>query len=548
MKVLIVGGVAGGMSAATRLRRLNEEAEIIVVDKGPYVSFANCGLPYHISGEIADREELLLHTPETLKLRFNIDVRVESEVIKIDPENKQVIIAHNGEEYLVGYDKLVLSPGAKPLVPAIEGLDEAQNVFVLRNVPHLDDMMRFMATHSVQTAVVVGAGFIGLEMVENLSHKGIKVTLVEKAPHVLPPLDEEMAAFVEKELADNGVEVRLNQSVTALKSGGKQVILESGDILEADMVVLSVGVRPETHLAKEAGIALGLNEGILVDDQYETSVKDIYAVGDAIVTTQQITGEDALISLASPANRQGRQVADVISGKAVKNRGSIGTAIVRVFNLSAASTGLNERQVQHQGLNYKVIHTKGNDHAGYYPEATPITLKLIFNPEDGTIYGAQGVGEKGVDKRIDVLATAIKAGLKVADLPELEFTYAPPFGVAKDPVNMLGYVGLNVMDGLTEMVQWHELTKKLADGAVLLDVRNPDEMAEGKFPDAQHIPLPLLRKNLHKLSKEKEYIVSCASGQRSYMAERMLKQLGYKVANLDGSFSLYSVVRPQDLR
>ncbi|WEG73200.1 FAD-dependent oxidoreductase [Vagococcus intermedius] len=547
MKVIIIGGVAGGMSAATRLRRLNEEAEIIVLEKGPFVSFANCGLPYYVSGEISDREDLLVQTPASLKSRFDLDVRPFSEAVAIDEQKKVVTIEHEGQCYTEDYDSLILSPGARPFIPPIPGVSEADNIFTLRNVPDLDKIMTYAETYQPQRATVIGAGFIGLEMAENLAKKGLDVTIVEKAPHVLPPLDEEMAAFVEAELIRNKVTILTGVAATVFENKGKTIVLDDNSQLETDLIILSVGVSPENQLAKSAGIELGLRGGILVDEHYETNIKDIYAVGDAIVVTQQITGEDALISLASPANRQGRQVADVISGLPRKNRGSIGTAIVRVFNLSAASTGLTERQADLAGLEYQVVHTKGKDHAGYYPGATPIVMKLIFNPRTGAIYGAQGVGAKGVDKRIDILATAIKGNLTVEDLPELEFTYAPPFGVAKDPVNMLGYVAMNVMEGQTEMVQWHELNTELAKGSVFLDVRGEGEVQAGKLKEGLHIPLPELRQRMTELSKDTSYIVSCESGLRSYIAERILKQHGYSVRNLDGAYSLYSVVRPQEL-
>lgn len=548
MKVIIVGGVAGGMSAATRLRRLNEQAEIIVVEKGPHVSFANCGLPYHVSGEIADRESLLLHTPDSLKARFNLDVRVSSEVTEINPDDKKVAIKKGEETYWETYDSLILSPGARPFIPPIEGLAEAKNVFSLRNVPDLDKIMTYVKETQPKKVLVIGAGFIGLEMVENLAETGMEVTLVEKAPHVLPPLDEEMAAFVQKELVENDIRVILGQSAVGFENEGKTVRLEDGSLLETDLVIMSVGVLPENGLAESAGIELGMRGGILVDEHYQTNVSDIYAVGDAIIVKQQITGEDAMISLASPANRQGRQVADIISGVKRKNKGSIGTAIVRVFNMSAASTGLSERQAKMAGLNYAVAHTRGADHASYYPGSTPVTLKLVFNPETSQIYGAQGVGIKGVDKRIDVLATAIKGGLTVEDLPELELTYAPPFGVAKDPVNMIGYVALNVIEGLTTLVQWHEVEEKLAQGAKILDVRVPDEFTAGEFKEAVHIPLPQLRKRLSELDKDTHYMIACASGQRSYMAERVLVQEGYDVSNMSGSFAIYSVVKPDMIK
>ena len=547
MKVIIIGGVAGGMSAATRLRRLNEEAEIIIFEKGPFVSFANCGLPYYVSGEIGERNQLLVQTPESLQARFNLDVRPHHEVLSIDSHAKMVTVKHEDQTFTETYDHLILSPGAKPFVPPIEGIAEAKNAFSLRNVPDLDNIMTVLDGEQPKEAVVIGAGFIGLEMAENLQMRGIKVTIVEKAPHVLPPLDEEMAAFVKKELEANNVRVITSQSAVAFKDEGRTIVLEDGSELTSGLTILSVGVTPENRLAQSAKIELGLRGGILVDENYETSQKDIYAVGDAIVVKNQITGEDALISLASPANRQGRQVADVISGLKRKNKGSIGTAIVRTFNMTAASTGLSERAVRLAGLPYQVVHTSGKDHAGYYPGATDITLKLIFNPETGTIYGAQGVGQKGVDKRIDILATAIKGNLTVEDLPELEFTYAPPFGSAKDPVNMLGYVALNLMEGLSESIQWHEVKEAVANGKVVLDVRNPSEIKQGQFKDSIQIPLNDLRCRIHELDQNQEYIISCHSGLRSYVAERLLKQAGFKARNLDGAFSLYNTVLPEEI-
>ena len=546
MKIIIIGGVAGGMSAATRLRRLMEDAEIVIFEKGPFVSFANCGLPYYISGEIAERDSLLVQTPESLKARFNLDVRPFYEVVKISPEEHTVTVAHDGSEFTEQYDKLILSPGAKPFIPEIEGLSEATNVFTLRNVPDLDQIMLAL-DEEPQEAVVIGAGFIGLETAENLRKRGLNVTIVEKAPHVLPPLDEEMAAFVQAELVDKGVKVITSQSATRFEEKGKVIVLEDGQKLASDVTILSVGVQPENSLAKVAGIETGLRGGILVDEHYETSQKDIFAVGDAILVKQEITGEDALIALASPANRQGRQVADVIAGLERKNKGSIGTAIVRVFDMTAASTGLNERFLQQNHLPYQAIHVSGKDHAGYYPGATDLTLKLLFEPKTGKIYGAQGVGKKGVDKRIDILATAIKGNLTIFDLPELEFTYAPPFGSAKDPVNMLGYAAMNLAEGLSENIQWHQLEDELARGKVFLDVRTLNEFNQGrlKADKTVHSPLNELRERLGELDKEAKYIVSCHSGLRSYIAERILKQAGFAVKNLDGAYALYKMVKPE---
>ncbi|EMF0377869.1 FAD-dependent oxidoreductase [Enterococcus hirae] len=546
MKIVIVGGVAGGMSAATRLRRLKEDAEIVVFEKGPYVSFANCGLPYYLSGEISERENLLVQTPESLAARFQLDVRPNHEVTAVYPDEKKVEVLSDGKKWQESYDVLLLSPGAKPVRPAISGLAEAKNVYTVRNVPDIDLVMTALEEQP-KKAVVVGAGFIGLEMAENLKKRGLAVSIVELAPHVLPSLDEEMAVHIQNELIKQGVHVQTKRSVTAFEHGGKQLRLDDGTTIDSDLTILSVGVQPDSTLAKMAGLETGLRGGIVVNEYYQTSDPSIYAVGDAIVVKQQITGADALISLASPANRQGRQAADNIAGIVRNNRGSLGTSIVRVFDLAAASTGLTERMAQQANLPFSVVHVSGKDHASYYPKATDILLKLIFHPKTGEIYGAQGVGAKGVDKRIDSLATAIKGQLTIFDLPELEFTYAPPFGSAKDPVNMLGYVAMNVAEGLSETIQWHELPEALAQGKILLDVRNEGELQNGAFKDALNIPLNDLRCRLAELDHEKEYIVSCHSGLRSYLAERILKQAGFKVQNLDGAFALYHAVRPEDL-
>lgn len=542
MRTVIIGGVAGGMSAATRLRRLDEQMEIVILEKGPYVSFANCGLPYYVSGEISQREDLLVQTPEKLKARFNLDVRPYSEATEIDGKEKTVTVQDANGVYELSYDKLILSPGAKPFIPPFEGIEEAKNVFTLRNVPDVDKIMTSLEKDKPKKAVVIGAGFIGLEMAENLAKVGIEVTIIEMAPHVLPTVDYEMAAFITNELQANGLKVLTGKSVVAFKEEGKKLVLDSGEEIETDLVILSVGVRPANELAQTAGVELGMRGGILVDDSYETSVKDIYAVGDAIIVTNQITKEDTMIALASPANRQGRQVADVIAGMKRVNKGSIGTAIVRVFNQSIASTGLTERQLNQLGYDFHVIHVDGKNHAGYYPGASTIFLKLLFNPTTGEIYGAQGVGPDGVDKRIDILATAIKGNLTVEDLPELELTYAPPFGSAKDVVNMAGYTALNIMENVAENIQLHELEKAQEQGAYLVDVRTKDEFSCGSIPGFINLPLNELRSRMSELPKGKEIILSCHSGQRSYIAQRMLLQHGFKVKNLDGSYLLYQAV------
>lgn len=549
MRVVIVGGVAGGMSAATRLRRLSEETEIIVLEKGPYVSFANCGLPYYVSGEISEREELILQTPEQLKRRFNIDVMVETEAVKIDRDGKQVTIKKQGQEEQLSYDKLILSPGAAPLVPSIVGLAEATNVYTLRNVPDVDRITAAMAEKQPKQAVVIGAGFIGLEMAENLKQAGLAVTIVEAAPQILPPLDPEMAAFVENRLKAEGITVHTGAATQAFKENGQIIELSTGEEISSDFTVLSIGVKPVNELAVAAGLTTGLKGGIVVNEKYQTNDPDIFAVGDAIIVNQQITNTETMIALASPANRQGRQVADVISGLARENKGSIGTAIVRVFDLAAASTGMNERQLQELGLAYKAVHITAKSHAGYFPESQPITMKLLFDPESGKLFGAQAVGKDGADKRIDTLATAIKAGLTVMDLPELEFTYAPPFGSAKDPVNMIGYAALNIVEGLSDNIQFYELKALREAGAILLDVRNSEELKNnGSIGEDINIPLDDLRERLDELPKDKQIIVSCQSGQRSYLAERILKNTGFNVKNLDGAFQIYSTVYPEEVK
>lgn len=548
MKIVIVGGVAGGMSAATRLRRLQEEAEIIIFEKGPYVSFANCGLPYYISGEIRKRQNLLVQTPESLRARFGLDVRPETEVLSVDGAKKEVLVRGPQGEYRETYDKLILSPGAKPFIPPTPGLAEAKNLFTLRNVPDVDAITAFLEEKSPKKAVVIGAGFIGLEMAESLKHRGLDVTVVEMAPQVLPPFDPEMAAFVEEELTANGIRVITGTTASAFHEEGRQVELKNGERLESELTILSVGVLPENTLAQSAGVELGMRGGILVDENYETSVKDIYAVGDAIIVKNTILEDNAMIALASPANRQGRQVADILSGVARKNKGSIGTAIVRVFGKAAASVGLNERQLQAAKLPFKAVHITANSHAGYFPGASSIFLKMLFSPVDGRIYGAQAVGADGVDKRIDILATAIKGDLRVEDLMELEFTYAPPFGSAKDPVNMVGYAATNILEGFSDNIQWYELEEKREEGWFLLDVREPGEVARGRIDGFVNIPLNDLRERLHEIPAGKNVVVSCQSGQRSYMAERILKQHGYQAVNLDGAFNIYSRAKKEEIR
>lgn len=545
MRVVIVGGVAGGMSAATRLRRLDETAEIIILEKGPYVSFANCGLPYYISQEIEERNALKVQRPEVLNTRYQLDIRVNNEVLKIDKDKKILSIKEDEDVYELEYDKLILSPGASPFVPNIKGLDEINHAFTLRNIPDVDKIEEYIQNNNVKSASVIGAGFIGIEMAESLKKRGLDVTVIEMADQILPPLDKEIAAFAESELNKHGIDVLLSKSAVEFTS--EHVILDDGQKIDSDLIILSIGVRPESKLAKDAGLKLGVRDSIHVNEYYQTSDENIFAVGDAIAVKHNITNEDVLISLASPANRQGRQVADVIKGLKRKNKGSLGTSIVRVFDYAFASTGLNEKQVRNLDYKYEVIHLTSNHHVSYFPGAKPITMKLVFNPETKRIYGAQAFGEEGVDKRIDVIATAIKANLEVDELIELELSYAPPFGAAKDIVNLLGYAAQNIIESYSEPLQWYELEDMLEDGALLLDVRDGVAFDQAHIKGAKNIPLHFLRCRFHELPYDKTIITSCASGQLSYSAERILKQSGFKVRNLDGGLRLYSQMYPDKI-
>lgn len=548
VKTIIVGGVAGGMSAATRLRRLDEQREIIVFEKGEYVSFANCGLPYYVGGEIQERDDLLLQTPAQLKARFRLDVRVKSEVVAIDPKQKKITVCANGETYDERYDDLILAPGAKPIVPAIAGLENPNDIYTIRNVMDIDKVQDAINLGNIRHATVVGAGFIGLEMVENLRKRGIEVTLIDRLSQVLAAVDVEMATFLNDELKHHKVDVRLNQEVVKIEHQGTSITLSDGSVIATDMIILAIGVRPDTAIMAAADIQCSAQGGILVDENYETNKQHIYAVGDAVVSKHWISAKPVMVALASPANRQGRQVADVIAfGKSGLNKGNLGTAIVRFFDKTLAFTGLSEKQLQALDYHYQCIHIQSKDHAGYYPGSTMIELKLLFDKHTGQLYGAQAVGEAGVDKRIDVLATAIKAKLKVQDLPELELSYAPPFGSAKDPVNMIGYAAMNLIDGLSDNVQWYEVVDFLAKGATLLDVREAEEYERGHIKTATWIPLNDLRDRIAELDNSGLIIVYCHSGLRSYIAERLLKQYGFQVKNLDGAYHLYAMMYPENI-
>ncbi|WP_207390487.1 FAD-dependent oxidoreductase [Rhodococcus sp. ABRD24] len=537
VKVVIVGGVAGGMSAATRMRRLDESAEIVVFERGAHVSFANCGLPYYAGGIIEDRDELLLQTPESLGARFRLDVRVRSEVVAIEPDARTVTV-HNldsGDTYVESYDELVLSTGASPIVPPLPGVERA---LILRDVEDVDRLVGQMA--SARSAVIVGAGFIGVELAENLRHRDLDVTVVELADQVLAPLDPEMAAPVADRMRENGVRLELGTQLTAI--GANTVDLADGRTVPADVVVMAIGVRPETALAKMAGLTLGERGGIAVDDQMRTSAPHIFAVGDTVEKHDAIGDTAALIPLANPANRQGRLVADVIAGRPVHARASSGTAVVGVFGLIVTATGWNEKRLRASGRAYNAIHTHPQSHAGYYPGAQQMSIKLLVDPETDAILGAQAVGGEGVDKRIDIIATAMTGGLTASDLADLELAYAPQFGSAKDPVNMLGYIADNMRTGSTRTVQWHELDGLLAGGASLVDVRTADEFAAGAIPGAVNVPLDELRERVGELPAG-DLIVHCQVGQRGHTAVRLLGQLGRPAANLDGGYITWDAGR-----
>ncbi|MDG3015273.1 FAD-dependent oxidoreductase [Speluncibacter jeojiensis] len=528
-RTVIVGGVAAGMSTATRLRRNDENMEIVVLERGPYVSFANCGLPYHLGGTIAERDELLLHTPESLAERFDIDVRASHEVVSIDRGARTITVVDRSADTTgtLSYDALVLATGASAVVPPIPGIERAHT---LRDVPDLDSVMADLE-RDPRSAVVLGGGFVGLEAAENLAGRGLDVTIVEAADQILAPLDAEMAAVVARHLEVNGVRVRTGLRAVAI--GEDSVRLDDDTAVPAALVLASTGVRPESGLARDAGLDLGLGGGVLVDAQRRTSDPRIFAVGDVAVESSAVTGQDTLVPLANIANRHGRMVADVICGRTAGALPSLGTAIVGLFGLAAAVVGVNERTLRQQGRAIHVIHTHPSDHAGYYPGAEMMKLKLVVDAETGLILGAQGVGRSGVDKRIDVIATAMRAGLSAADLADLELAYAPQFGSAKDPVNMLGMIADNLAAGTARVTQWHEVDAAVAAGATVLDVRTPEEVAAGAIAGAVNIPLDELRKRLDEVP-DGPVIATCRVGMRGYLATRILTQEGRDATNLDG--------------
>ncbi|WP_028518256.1 FAD-dependent oxidoreductase [Ruminococcus flavefaciens] len=541
MKTIIVGGVAGGASAAARLRRLNEKDEIIILERGDYISFANCGLPYFIGGEITDRNMLTLQTPESFRKRFNIDVRIKSEAVKIFPEAHTVTVrnADTGEEYDETFDKLILSPGAEPIRPNISGI-ELPHVFTLRNIPDTMKIKGFVDNNKPKKAVVVGGGYIGAEMAENLANAGLEVSIVELSDHLIAPLDADIAADVHRYIRSKGIRLFLNNGVTEMTDN--KVILQK-DSIEADLVIMSVGVRPETSLAKECGISLNSRSSIIVNSHMQTNYPDIYAVGDAVEVKDFVTGSAAFIPLAGPANKQGRIAADNISGIPSEYKGTQGSAVLKLFDMTVATTGLNEKRASAEGIDYDKTYTYSASHASYYPNATNMSVKVLWDKNTKKLLGAQIVGFDGVDKRMDVLAAAIRFGAEVTDLKELELCYAPPFGSAKDPVNMAGFVAENVINGTIKQFFWQDIEKLPRDESItLLDVRTKTEIARGMIDGFINIPLDTLRDNLDKLPKDKPVYVHCHSGLRSYIACRILSGNGYDCYNLAGGWRLYESV------
>ncbi|MCF0257558.1 MAG: FAD-dependent oxidoreductase [Bacteroides heparinolyticus] len=543
MKYVIVGGVAGGATAAARLRRVDETADILLLEKGPHISYANCGLPYYIGGVIAERDKLLVQTPEAFGKRFRIDVRVKNEVLAINAKAKTLTIRNaDGKEYEEAYDKLLLSPGANPVKPPLEGID-SEGIFTLRNVEDTDRIKAYVTGKQVKRAVVVGAGFIGLEMAENLHHAGIAVSVVEMGNQVMAPIDFSMAAHIHQHLIQKGVSLYLEEGVTHFQRTEQGIIvyLKSGKTIAADMVLLSIGVRPATALAQQAGLKLGETGGIWVDEHLETSEKDIYAVGDAIEYPHPLTGKPWLNYLANPANRQGRIVADNMAlGNTVSYEGAIGTSIAKVFDMTVASTGLAAKRLKQWGMEYQSSVTHSSSHAGYYPNALPITLKLTFHPRTGKLYGAQCVGYEGVDKRIDQIAGLIKRSGTVYDLMETEHAYAPPFSSAKDPVAIAGYVASNIVGGAMPAISWRELLEK-KEQVVLVDTRTAEEFSFGTIPGALNIPLDEMRERLAEIPADKPVVLFCAVGLRGYLAQRILMGRGYRdVRNLIGGYKTFS--------
>lgn len=564
-KIVIIGGVAGGASAAARARRLSEDAEIIMFERGPFVSFANCGLPYHIGGDIQERSKLLLQTPESFLARFNVDVRVMNEVVSINRQDKTVTVKNllDGSEYQENYDFLLLSPGAGPVVPPIPGIDNPLT-HSLRNIPDMDRIIKTIETNKVEHATVVGGGFIGLEMMEAFHQLGVKTTLVEMADQVMTPVDREMAGFAHAEIREKGIDLRLgvalssvefvaNQSVANTEAGeddthqhlqGKLTLsLNNGDQLDTDILIMAIGVRPETKLAQEAGLQIGALGGIYTNEYMQTSDPSIYAVGDAVEEKDFVTGEQTLVPLAGPANRQGRMAADNMLGRQGTYQGTQGTAICKIFDLAVASTGKNEKQLKRENIAYEKVYVHTASHASYYPDAETVSFKMLFDPATGKILGAQAVGKDGVDKRIDVMAVAQRAGMTVEQLQHLELTYAPPYGSAKDVINQAAFVANNIMKGDATAIHFDEIDN-LSENQILLDVRNPGELESvGFIEGAINIPVDQLRQRMNELPKDKEIVIYCQVGLRGNVAYRQLVNSGFKARNLLGGYRTYKFAK-----
>jgi len=546
MKVVIVGGVAGGASAAARLRRLDEQAEIVIFERSGYISYANCGLPYYIGGIISDADDLTLQSPKSFNSRFNVSVNVLHEVIGIDAANKCVSVRNlsTGEEFTESYDKLILSPGAKPTMPQLPGLDN-ERIFTLRTVEDTMAIHAFIDKSKPKSAVIAGGGYIGIEMAENLRHLGLDVTIVQRPKQLLNTLDQDMASFVHAKMRAEGITLKLGSSVTGFESNGSglNVLLKDEAPISTDMVLMAVGVSPDTTLAKLAGLELGIKGSIVVNEHMETSLKDIYAVGDAVEVKHYITGDKALISLAGPANKQGRIAADNICGIQSVYRGTQGSSVIKLFDLTVATTGLNEVAAQKAGLSYEKLVLSPASHAGYYPGGKIMTIKLLYEKESLRILGAQIVGGDGADKRIDVIATAIRAGLKVTELQELELAYAPPYSSAKDPVNLAGFMADNIVNGRVKQFHWDEIPALRQDeNAFLLDSRTPGEYARGYAEGFVNIPLDKIRQRIGEIPAGKRVYVMCQSGLRSYIACRMIEQLGFECYNFSGGYRFYNSV------
>ncbi len=548
LRIVIIGGVAGGASAAARARRLSESAEITIIEKGPYVSFANCGLPYHIGGVIPDRESLLVQTPRSLHERFNITVRTMTEAVGIDRSARTVALrgADGRDAGTVPWDRLILSPGAQAFRPSMPGVD-LPGVFTLQTIPDMDAVIAHIARGGVRRAAVIGGGFIGLEAAENLAKKGIAVDLVEADRQVMPPLDHEMAEIVHQHLAVRGVALHLERRVTGISHNGNALTLafDDGKTMDTRMVLLSIGVRPRTGLARAAGLAIGVTGGIAVDERMRTSDPDIYAIGDAVEVTSPVTGLPGFVPLAGPANRQGRIAADSIFGRDSAYRGTLGTSICKVFDLAAGGTGASEKLLRKSGRDFRKVYVHAGNHAGYYPGAYPVAIKLLFDPSSGLLLGAQAVGAEGVDKRIDVLATALGARLTVFDLEHLELSYAPPFGSAKDPVNMAGFTAANMLRGDHRVIHAEDLHDLDPERDFLLDVRTADEFRADSIDGAVNIPVNELRPRLGELPKNKRIIAYCAVGLRGYVAQRMLTLSGFDAVNLCGGFKTWLMATGQ---